>query len=100
MTRGRSGILGLILAAGVISHSLFRPVRLSAQRERPEVLTENEADQLRDQQDAGGRIELYLNFAQVRLDLFENFRSRAHDPKYDNGGYLDQVLVQYVAIDN
>jgi len=71
----------------------------AAQTPKPDVLTEDEADQLRDQQDPGARIELYLNFAQVRLDLFENFRSQSHDPKYDNGGYLDQVLAQYIAID-
>ena len=72
----------------------------AAQTRKPDVLTEDEADQLRDQQDPGARIELYLNFAQVRLDLFENFRSSSHDPKYDNGGYLDQVLAQFIAIDS
>jgi hypothetical protein len=72
----------------------------AAQTRQEDPLTEDEADRLREEQDPARRIELYLNFAQTRLDLFENFRSREHDPKYDNGGYLDKVLAQYIAVDN
>jgi hypothetical protein len=68
-------------------------------QKKEDALTPEEADQLREQQDPSKRIEVYLNFAQVRLDLFEAFRSERHDPKYDNGGYLDKVLGQYIAID-
>jgi hypothetical protein len=89
-------LLGLVVAF----YSVTRRIEGAGRDERPDALTEDEADQLRDQQDPGGRIELYLSFAQVRLDLFQNFRSRPQDPKYDNGAYLDQVLAQYIAIDN
>ena len=70
----------------------------TAQTDKEDVLTPDEADQLREQQDPGRRIDLYLDFAQARLDLFETFRLKQHDPKYDNGGYLDKVLAQYIAI--
>jgi hypothetical protein len=72
---------------------------VAAQTQKEDSLTSDEADQLREEQDPAKRIEIYLNFAQVRLDLFETFRSERHDSKYDNGGYLDKVLGQYVAID-
>jgi len=97
---GRSGLIGAMLYAAFALDVLTGCGVAAAQTRKPDVLTEDEADQLRDQQDPGARIELYLNFGQVRLDLFENFRSQSHDPKYDNGGYLDQVLAQYIAIDN
>jgi hypothetical protein len=70
----------------------------AAQTDKEDVLTPDEADQLREQQDPGRRIDLYLDFAQARLDLFETFRLKQHDPNYDNGGYLDKVLAQYIAI--
>ena len=96
---GRSGMIGVMLSVAFALDVFMGCGCAAAQTPKPDVLTEDEADQLRDQQDPGARIELYLNFAQVRLDLFENFRSQSHDPKYDNGGYLDQVLAQYIAID-
>ncbi|HKS96106.1 MAG TPA: hypothetical protein VJV74_08225 [Terriglobia bacterium] len=65
------------------------------------VLTEDEADKLREEQDPGKRIELYIVFAQDRLNRFVNFRNQPADPaKYDVGDYLDQLLGQYIAIDD
>jgi septal ring factor EnvC (AmiA/AmiB activator) len=63
-------------------------------------LTDEEAEQLRDAQDPSQRVEVYVALAQSRLDQFAAFRERTHDPKYDNGGYLDKLLGQYIAIDD
>jgi len=61
-------------------------------------LSEEEEDKLREEQDPGKRIELYLDFAQDRLSQFDQFRQKPADPKYDNGGYLDKLLGQYIAL--
>ncbi len=70
----------------------------AAQKEA--ALTEEEEDKLREEQDPGRRIELYLAFAQDRLTLFDDFRQRRPDPKYDTGAFLDKVLGQYIALED
>ena len=70
-------------------------------RKKTEYLTDDEQDRLREEQDPGERILLYLQFAQVRLDLFTNFRASPADPtQYKSGKYLDDLLGQYIAIDD
>ncbi|PYU92696.1 MAG: hypothetical protein DMG26_03965 [Acidobacteria bacterium] len=64
------------------------------------VLTNDEDDKLREEQDPAKRIELYLAFAQDRLDRFVNFRSKPADPNYDTGEYLDRLLGEYIAVDD
>jgi hypothetical protein len=64
------------------------------------VLTDDEEDKLREEQDPAKRIELYLAFAQDRLDRFVNFRSKPADPNYDTGEYLDRLLGEYVAVED
>ena len=64
------------------------------------VLTDDEEDKLREEQDPAKRIELYLAFAQDRLDRFVNFRSKPADPNYDTGEYLDRLLGEYIAVDD
>ena len=91
---------GAVLCVAALVLFSSAPTRCATQTQNEDALTPDEADQLREEQDPARRIENYLNFAQVRLDLFETFRSQHHDPKYDNGGYLDKVLGQYIAIDN
>jgi hypothetical protein len=63
-------------------------------------LSEEEEDKLREEQDPGRRIELYLDFAQDRLSQFDQFRQKPADPKYDTGGYLDKLLDQYIALED
>lgn len=63
-------------------------------------LSESETDKLRDTQDPGERIKLYLDFMQTRLLTFENYRSRPEDPQYRTGKFLDEVLGQYVELDD
>jgi hypothetical protein len=69
---------------------------IPAQKEA--ALSEEEEDKLREEQDPGKRIELYLDFAQDRLGQFDQFRQKPADPKYDTGGYLDKLLGQYIAL--
>jgi hypothetical protein len=61
-------------------------------------LSDEEEDKLREEQDPGKRIELYLDFAQDRLSQFDQFRQKPADPKYDTGGYLEKLLGQYIAL--
>jgi hypothetical protein len=101
MNRHRRCLLGLGLLGAMLMPALFIGCSAAvAQSRKEDALTEDEVDQLREEQDPSRRIELYLNFAQTRLDLFETFRGQAHDPKYDNGGYFDHVLGQYIAVEN
>ncbi len=71
---------------------------VAAQKEA--ALSEEEEDKLREEQDPGRRIELYLDFAQDRLNQFDQFRQKPADPKYDTGGYLDKLLGQYIALED
>jgi hypothetical protein len=72
---------------------------LRAQQEAA-ALSEEEEDRLREEQDPGKRIELYLDFAQDRLTQFDQFRQKPADPKYDTGRYLDKLLGQYIALED
>lgn len=83
------GLLALLLAA--------TPCRLRAQSGAS--LSEEEEDRLREVQDPGERIGIYLELMQTRLGRFEDFRHQPANPKYDNAGYLDDLLKDYIAID-
>jgi hypothetical protein len=61
-------------------------------------LSEAEEDKLREAQDPSERIGVYLDLMQVRLDRFESFRHEPDNPKYDNAGYLDDLLGEYVTL--
>jgi len=61
-------------------------------------LTEEEEDKLRDAQDPSDRIEVYIALAQARLERIDDFRQKPMDPKYDNGAYLNRLVVQYIAL--
>ncbi|HEV2499072.1 MAG TPA: hypothetical protein VGY31_05780 [Terriglobia bacterium] len=63
-------------------------------------LSESEVDKLRDTQDPGERIKVYMDFMQIRLLTFENYRSRPVDPQYRMGKFLNEVLGQYVDLDD
>ena len=72
----------------------------SAWAQKRAVLSEVEVDKLRETQDPGERIKVYLNFMQSRLTTFEGFRSRPVNPEYRVGKFLDEVLAQYVQLDD
>jgi hypothetical protein len=64
------------------------------------VLSAAEVDRLRDAQDPGERIKVYLDLEQARLTRFDDFRKRPPDPRYDVAGYLSKILQQYVQLDD
>jgi len=66
--------------------------------QKGEILTEAEQNQLREEQDPAARIGIYLDFAQARLDRFDSFRKKPGDPRYDNAGYLDDLLGEYIGL--
>ncbi|HUY14301.1 MAG TPA: hypothetical protein VMX16_11835 [Terriglobia bacterium] len=89
----------MVLAFGLL---ILAWPALETQAQLPDraALSEVEADRLRDAQDPGERIKVYLDLEQARLTLFDDFRKRAPDPEYDVGGYLSKVLEQYVKLDD
>lgn len=85
-------LLMLILAL------LSAPIIARAQQNAS--LSGSEVEKLRDTQDPGERIKVYLDFMQTRLQTFESYRSRPVDPQYRVGKFLDEVLGQYVDLDD
>jgi hypothetical protein len=73
---------------------------LWAQGPKRAELSEAEVDKLRETQDPGERIKVYLAFMQTRLTTFDIFRSKPVNPEYRGGKYLDEVLGQYVELDD
>ncbi|MGH9374876.1 MAG: hypothetical protein ACRD1J_01765 [Terriglobia bacterium] len=63
-------------------------------------LSEAETEKLRDTQDPGKRIEVYLEFMQTRLTQFDSDRSQPPAPPDKTGKLLDPLLVQYVQLDD
>jgi len=77
--------------------SAFAPAP-TARAQKPDYASDEEEDKIRDAQDPSDRIEVYLTLAQSRLDRITEFRSKPMDPQYDNGGYIDTLLDQYISI--
>lgn len=69
-------------------------------QQNTDYLTDEEQDKMRETQDPSERIKLFLAIEQSRLDRFENFRTQPHEDKYDNGGFLDKLLSQYVSVND
>jgi len=89
--RGCTVALGLIL--------LWMSV-LSLRAQRGATLTDAEEDKVRETQDPGERIVVYLDLLQTRLDRFESFRRKPDNPQYDYAAYLDDQLVEYIALND
>jgi hypothetical protein len=71
---------------------------MTALAQKPDYVSDDEEDKIRDAQDPSERIEVYLTLAQSRLDRIAEFRSKPMDPQYDNGAYIDRLLDQYISI--
>ncbi len=71
-----------------------------APAQKPDFLSEEEVDKLREAQEPSARIELYLAFTQARLERFENLRSKPADLKDDNGATLNSLLDQVVNLND
>ena len=63
-------------------------------------LNDEEQDKLREAQDPAERIVVYLELLQTRLDKFEEYRRKPADPRYDTAGYLDDMLTDYIALND
>jgi hypothetical protein len=70
----------------------------TAQAQKPDYVSDEEEDKIRDAQEPSERIEVYLTLAQTRLDRIEEFRSKPMDPQYDNGAYIDRLLDEYISL--
>ncbi len=66
--------------------------------EQGDFLTETEVDQLREAQDPSERIGKYMEFAEVRLERFDDYRNRRMSDDYDVPAYLETQLDQYIRI--
>lgn len=83
------GILALALASAAVAQG---PGRAS--------LTASEVEKLRDTQDPGQRIEVYLDLMQTRLAKFDDVREQPVNPEYRTGKYLNEILGQYLELDD
>ena len=71
---------------------------MTARAQKPDYLSDEEEEKIRDAQEPSLRIEVYLTLAQTRLDRIEEFRSKPMDPQYDNGAFIDHLLDEYISI--
>ena len=71
---------------------------ITALAQKPDFLSDEEEDKIREAQEPSERIEVYLTLAQSRLERIEGFRSKPMDPQYDNGAYIDHLLDEYISI--
>lgn len=97
---------GFISAAALATILLRGPVasapihaatmsRAAAAQGEKDYLSDEEADKIRDVQDPGDRIKLYMSFAQDRLDKFEYELNRPqHEAQYDD--ILNNLMNGYV----
>ncbi len=68
--------------------------------QRHAALSEAETEKVRNTQDPAQRIKLYLEFMQKRLAEFENYRQQPINPRVRMGKFLNEVLGQYVDLDD
>ncbi len=66
--------------------------------QRPNVLTEEEEQKVREAQDPSERIELYLTLAQARLDRFEEARKKTPEAQAEEGPSPDSLLSDYIVL--
>jgi len=72
--------------------------RATASAQKPDYVSDEEEEKIRDAQDPSERIEVYLVLTQNRLDRVASFRSKPMDPQYDNGAYIDHLLDEYISL--
>ncbi len=86
-TRAKRGVLGLVLLPALLFSE-----------QKGEILRESEQDKLREEQDPARRMGIYLDIAEDRLTTFESYRMKPADPKYEIGGFLDDLLGEYIGV--
>jgi hypothetical protein len=90
-----------VKSKAILVFALLLSVRVpavTAQAQKPDYVSEEEEDKIRDAQEPSERIEVYLTLAQSRLDRIQEFRSKPMDPQYDNGAYIDRLLDEYISL--
>lgn len=85
----------VVLAAALLA----APWALAGQQ-KGEFLNDEDQDKLREAQDPAERIGVYIDLLQARLERFDGFRNKPADPRYDNGAYLDDLMGQYIALND
>ena len=88
---------GCILALGLVLLATPPP---APGGQRGASLSEEEENKVREAQDPGERIVVYLDVLQARLDRFESYREKPADARYDYPAYLDDLLVEYIALND
>jgi hypothetical protein len=88
---------GCILALGLV---LLAAPGLALGGQGRAKLSEAEEDKVREAQDPGERIVVYLDLLQARLDQFDSYRKKPADVRYDYPAYLDGLLVEYIALND
>lgn len=83
---------GIVFGASVLA--------LPCAGQKRAVLNELEEDRVRETQDPSERIEVYLDLLDVRLGRFEQARQQPPDPKFDQAGFLHDLLSDYVALND
>jgi septal ring factor EnvC (AmiA/AmiB activator) len=91
MAKSRAALVLTLLACAAAAAS-------GARAQKPDYVSEEEEDRIRDAQEPSERIQVYLTLAQSRLDRIEQFRSQPMDPAYDNGAYIDRLLDEYISL--
>ncbi len=61
-------------------------------------LSEAEEDRVREAQDPGERIGVYLDLLDTRLMRFETARRQPVDARYDQASFLRELLEEYIAL--
>jgi hypothetical protein len=77
---------------------LMAAVAVTLAAQTGDYLSEEEQNKIREAQDPSARIEVYLSFAQTRMERIDQFRIKPVDPSYDVGGYIDKQFDQYIRI--
>jgi hypothetical protein len=72
----------------------------SAKPQEHGALSDVEEDRVREAQDPGERIKVYLAIEQDRLGKFETGRASASDPKLDYESYFNALLTQYIQVND
>jgi len=91
------GPSGLLRTAPCNSGHGFLP-RPAPQSQGKDILSDEEDEKIREAQDPSDRIDVYIQFAQARLERVDDYRQRPADPSYDVGAFLEKMTGQYVEL--
>jgi len=92
------GPSGLLLVPAPRSAGLGFLSAAAPQTQGKDILSDAEDEKIREAQDPSDRIDVYIEFAQARLERVDDYRQRPADPAYDIGAFLDKMTGQYVAL--